>query len=43
MTQYDYYTTLLRYIFEGITAAGLAALIVCLVVFIVTFYPFLKK
>lgn len=43
MTQYDYYTTLLGYIFEAVTAAGLATLIVCLIVFIVTFYPFLKK
>ena len=43
MTQYEYYTTLLRYILEAVAVTGLAAIIVCLIVFIVIFRPFLKK
>ena len=43
MTQYEYYTTLLRYTLGAVTAAGFTVFIVCLIVFIVTFYPILKK
>lgn len=43
MTQYEYYTTLLRYLLEGFAALGLVFLLVGIVYFLVTFYPLFRK
>ena len=43
MTQYEYYTTILRYTLEGISAIGLTMFVVGLAVTVVTLFPFWKK
>ena len=43
MTQYEYYTTLLRYIVEIVSVIGLTMLVGGLAVVVYTLYPFWKE
>lgn len=43
MNQYEYYTTILRYTLETISAIGLTMFVAGLAVTIATLYPFWKK
>lgn len=43
MTQYEYYTTLFRYLLEGFAALGSVFFLVGIVYLLAIFYPLLRK